>query len=73
MRVRVNSLYVYDPVPLDLIHRCAHAKKGDTVRVINLRGAPKANTMGQCHIQSVDGEFLGMVSTNSLQPKNGAK
>ena len=42
------------------------AVEGQRVRVINLRGAPKANTMGHCHIESLEGEFLGMVHVNSL-------
>jgi hypothetical protein len=42
------------------------AKDGDQVRVINLPGAPKANTMGHCYIETIEGRFLGLVCTNSL-------
>ena len=66
-RVRVNSLYVFRPVPLDQFDSRTDAKPGDRVRVVNLRGAPKANTMGHCHIESLDGTFLGMVHVNSLK------
>lgn len=67
-RVRVNSLYIYDPVLFD---RCqpphGNPERGDLVRVVNLPGAPKANTMGMCYIKFEDtGEFAGMVMTNSL-------
>ena len=69
MKVRANSLYVYRPVALDDLDPHATAVAGETVRVINLPGAPKANTMGQCHIERAsNGEFLGMVCCNSLVP-----
>jgi hypothetical protein len=42
---------------------------GAIVTVCNLPGAPKANTMGMCHIK-YQGKFAGMVCTNSLQPVN---
>jgi hypothetical protein len=40
--------------------------KGDIVKVVNLYGCPKANTMGQCHVEN-NGVFMGMVNTNSLE------
>jgi hypothetical protein len=43
---------------------------GDEVRVINLYGCPKANTMGHCHIETLGGEFAGLVLTNSLVLKS---
>jgi hypothetical protein len=68
MKVRAGSTYRYNPVLMDLIHQCTTAKKGDSVRVVNLPSAPKCNTMGQCHIETLEGKFLGMVSCNSLEP-----
>lgn len=65
-RVRVNSKYVFNPVPLDCFDSRHTAKVGQVVRVVNLHGAPKANTMGHCYINSLQGYFLGLVSTNSL-------
>jgi hypothetical protein len=63
-RVRVNAKYIYYPTLID------HAVKiapGTLVKVINLPGAPKANTMGHCYVADADtGEFLAMVCTNSL-------
>jgi len=67
MRVRVKSIYVYDPVPLDLIDGRTEAKKGDIVRVINKHGAPKANTMNHCYIETIEGKFLGLVCCDSLE------
>ena len=66
-RVRANATYVYEPVLIDRGVAADHA--GQVVRVVNMPGCPKANTMGHCHIQTLDGQFLGMVCTNSLQPK----
>lgn len=68
MKVRVNSLYRYNPCLLDLIDGRTNAIKGHCYRVINKYGCPPANTMGQCYIETIDGEFLGMVSTSSLEP-----
>jgi hypothetical protein len=68
VKVRVGSKYVFNPVPLDRIDSRSKATLGEVVRVINLPGAPKANTMGHCHIESLSGTFLGMVLTNSLLP-----
>jgi hypothetical protein len=68
VRVRVNSLYFYDPVFLD---RQANLpiNKGDIVRVVNLNGCPPANTMGQCYVADPDtNHFIGMVCCNSLEP-----
>jgi hypothetical protein len=52
---------------LDKVDSKADVKEGDVVRVVNLSGAPKANTMGQCYIETLDGKFLGMVSNQNLE------
>jgi hypothetical protein len=67
MKVKVNSRYIYHPNLLDLTDPRTNLKSGDVVTVINLHSAPKANTMGQCYVADPNtGEFIGMVSTNSL-------
>jgi hypothetical protein len=67
MRVRVNSKYRFEPVLFDKLNPPAGSiKEGDTVRVVNLHGAPKANTMGMCYVNDLAGNFGGMVMTNSL-------
>jgi hypothetical protein len=38
----------------------------DIVRVVNLPGCPKANTMNHCHVEHVGGAFAGLVCCNSL-------
>lgn len=66
--VRVNSVYRYQPVLIDKINEPYDVREGDLVRVVNLPGCPKANTMGHCHVLHLDGRFAGLVCTNSLQP-----
>ena len=67
MKVRANAHYYFTPNLMD-IYSPAHRglKHGDKVKVVNLHGCPKANVMGQCHVER-DGVFMGMVSVNSLQ------
>ena len=67
-RVRVGSKYRFEPVMLDRLHPPHNVRPGDIVRVVNLHGCPKANTMGHCHVENLDGAFGGLVCTNSLQP-----
>src|SRR5437660_1442061 len=67
-RVRVGNLYRFEPVFLDQIDARTNLKPGAIVRVVNLPSAPPANTMRHCHVATPDGEFIGLVHTNSLQP-----
>jgi hypothetical protein len=69
MRVRVGARYRFAAVLFDLLNPTANLPlaTGDIVTVINLPGAPKANTMGMCYVAK-DGVFAGMVMTNSLTP-----
>jgi hypothetical protein len=50
MRVKVNATYRYNPVLLDRVDGRTDLQKGDLVRVVNLPGCPRANTMGHCHV-----------------------
>lgn len=69
-RVRVGQMYSWNPTAMDEIFATTaemrRLEPGTSVRVINLPNAPKANTMGQCYIETEAGEFLGMVSVHSL-------
>lgn len=68
MRVRAGSLYFYNPVLLDVVDGRTNLKKGDIVRVVNLNGAPPANTMGHCYVADPNtNDFIGMVACNSLE------
>lgn len=66
MKVRKGGLYIYDPNLLDLIDGRTNLKKGEKVRVIHPHGCPKPNTMNHCHVERLNGEFVGLVSCNSL-------
>lgn len=66
-KVRVGKVYKYDPVLLDQLHPPHNVQVGDLVRVVNLPGCPRANTMGHCHVQHLDGRFAGLVCCNSLE------
>ena len=66
-KVRVGSSYIYNPVLFDQLNPPFGVEPGDKVKVINLHGCPKANTMGMCYVEK-DGKFAGMVMCNSLIP-----
>jgi hypothetical protein len=68
-RVRVNAHYFYKPNLLDIVDGRTDLKDGEEVIVINLPSAPKANTMGHCHVNKLDGTFGGLVHCNSLHTK----
>lgn len=70
MKVRVNSNYRYIASGWDRIRPVSNnsLSDGDIVKVINLPGAPPANTMGQCYVADpATGKFICMVSTSSLE------
>ena len=69
-KVRVGKKYIYNPCIWDIVDPPKQdpdcdRKKGDIVKVVNLRGCPPANTMGHCYIEK-DGKFAGLVSVHSL-------
>ena len=66
-RVRAGSVYVYNPAGMDLWDARTDLQEGDQVRVINLPGCPRANTLGHCHVAHPEtGRFIGLVLTSSL-------
>jgi hypothetical protein len=73
MKVRAGSKYVFNAVGMDTFDppygvRQNILKNGQTVKVVNLPGCPKANSMGMCHIEDPETrEFLGLVLCNSLE------
>ena len=71
-RVRAGCKYRYHPGVWDSFDPPYGVEKGilqagDLVRVVNLPGCPKANTMGHCHVNTLDGEFAGLVQVSSLE------
>lgn len=58
VKVRVNSKYKFQPVPYDRINPPINSglyniNSGDIVKVVNINGCPKANTMGMCYIETL--------------------
>lgn len=74
-RVKVGRLYTYHPVLFDVFDNKVNLQEGEIVKVVNLPGCPKANTMGHCHVQArtetLQWKFAGLVRCASLQPFKG--
>lgn len=71
MRVRVNSIYRFNPAPID---GNSGIELGALVRVVNLYGCPPANTMGHCYVIPAtnakgDNSNFVMVCTGSLEKR----
>jgi len=74
MKVFVGGHYVYNPVGYDMFDPKTKLLAGTVVKVINVYGCPKANTMGHCYVGDVKtGKFIGLVWTMSLTKLAKAK
>ena len=71
MKVHANHEYIYYPNLLDRIDGRTGLVLGSIVRVVNLPGCPRANTMQHAHVYC-DGRFAGLVHVNSLHPLSDA-
>jgi hypothetical protein len=69
MKVQAGRSYFYHANLLDAIDGRTSLTEGEEVRVVNLHGCPKANTMNHCHVERLDGSFGGLVHCNSLHPR----
>lgn len=70
MKVKANSEYIFYPNLLDRVDGRTNLVPGSIVRVVNLPGCPKANTMNHAHV-TYNSVFAGLVHTNSLySPKD---
>lgn len=72
MKVQANRNYIFYPNLLDRIDERTMLVPGDIVKVVNLPGCPRANTMGHAHVE-LNGRFAGLVHTNSLHAMADAK
>lgn len=72
MKVRANHEYIYYPNLLDRVDGRTDLVPGSIVRVVNLPGCPRANTMQHAHVY-FEGRFAGLVHCNSLHPLSDAK
>lgn len=68
--VRKGGIYVFHASLWDIADRRPYMPdEGTRVRVIHPHGCPAPNTMGHCHIESLAGQFLGLVACASLHRK----
>lgn len=73
MRVTANREYIYYPNLLDRIDGRTSLCPGSIVKVVNLPGCPRANTMNHCHVADpATGAFIGLVHCNSLHSMGDA-
>jgi len=67
MKVRKGRIYRFRACLIDIADRRANTPaNGTLVRVCHPHGCPPPNTMGHCHVETLDGEFIGLVACNSL-------
>jgi hypothetical protein len=67
MKVRKGSVYVFEACLLDVADRRSNTpNNGTLVRVCHPHGCPPPNTMNHAHVETLDGEFIGLVSCASL-------
>jgi len=66
--MRKGTVCRYEPALLDRIDGRTGLRSGDIVRVCQPYGCPKPGTMGHAHVETVDGEFIGLVQCASLIP-----
>ena len=66
--MRRGTMCRYEPALLDRIDARTGLRPGDVVRVCHPYGCPKPGTMGHAHVETLDGEFVGLVQCASLIP-----
>jgi hypothetical protein len=73
MRVRKGQVLVFNAVGWDRFDRRSNTPaNGTVVRVCTPYGCPPPNTMGHCFVETLEGKFIGLVSTASLHKREDA-
>lgn len=68
MKVRKNGVYTFRAAGWDRFDRRANTPAdGTKVRVCTPHGCPPPNAMGHCFVETLAGEFIGLVATASLR------
>ncbi len=67
MKVRKGQRVRYVPSLWDRLDPKTSLQEGAVVKVCHPHGCPGPNVMGCCHVETIDGQFLGLVSTASLE------
>jgi len=66
--MRKGTVCRYEPAFFDQIDARTSLRAGDVVRVCHPYGCPKPGTMGHAHVETLGGEFIGLVQCASLMP-----
>lgn len=66
--MRKGTVCRYEPALLDRIDARTSLLEGAIVRVCHPCGCPKPGTMGHAHVETLDGQFIGLVQCASLTP-----
>jgi hypothetical protein len=67
MKVRKGAVYTFNANGWDRFDRRANTPAdGTKVRVCTPAGCPRPNVMGHAFVETLDGKFIGLVSTGSL-------
>lgn len=66
--MRKGTVCRYEPALLDRIDALTGLQPGAIVRVCHPYGCPKPGTMGHAHVETLDGEFIGLVQCAGLIP-----
>jgi hypothetical protein len=70
MKVRKGASYLFTAAGWDRFDRRDNTPAdGTLVRVCTPYGCPPPNAMGHCFVETMDGKFIGLVSTASLSRK----
>lgn len=70
MKVRKGSTYVFRACLIDAVDRRSNTPaNGTVVRVCHPHGCPPPGTMGHCHIETLEGKFIGLVACASLHKR----
>jgi hypothetical protein len=72
-RVRKGAVYVFRACLIDIADRRANTPaEGTLVRVCHPYGCPPPNTMRHCHVETLAGQFIGLVCCGSLHKREEA-
>jgi hypothetical protein len=67
MKVRKGQVLTFKAVGWDRFDRKSNTQAdGTRVRVCAPHGCPPPNAMGHCFVETLEGKFIGLVSTASL-------
>lgn len=70
MKVRKGQVFKFKACGWDIADRKENTPAdGTIVRVCTPYGCPRPNVMGHCFVETMEGKFIGLVHTNSLEKR----